>query len=76
MTTLTRPRRARAKALPRPGADRGRARGLPARMRDVAVGLGTVQLLLDVGSLDTAREALRAVCDELQALRRSHERRV
>jgi hypothetical protein len=74
MTTLTRSRRPRTKALPRPGADR--ARGLPARMRDVAVGLGTVQLLLDVGSLDTAREALRAVCDELQALRRSHERRV
>jgi len=40
-------------------------------LRQVAVGLGSVQLLLDIGQVDSAREALRAVRRELQELRRS-----
>ncbi len=40
-------------------------------LRTVAVGLGTVQLLLDAGRIRAARETLLAVRDELQVLRRS-----
>ena len=43
------------------------AKGLQA----VAVGLGTVQLLLDIGRMNDAKATLRGVRNELQALRRS-----
>ena len=52
-----------------------RARSRPAdALRDIAVGLGTVQLLLDVGQAEGARKTLRAVRGRLQALRRSSPR--
>ncbi len=47
----------------------------PAReLQSVAVGLGSVQLLLDIGQVEDAQDTLRAIRDQLQALRRSSPR--
>jgi hypothetical protein len=40
-------------------------------LRALAVGLGTLQLLLDIDQAHDAREALRCIRNDLQALRRS-----
>ena len=61
-TKKTRPERAPASPPPQ---------DLREGLQTVAIGLGTVQLLLDVGETDTARTTLLTIRDELQVLRRS-----
>ncbi|HWG46091.1 MAG TPA: response regulator [Gemmataceae bacterium] len=62
---------------PVPAADEQTLRKLMGQLRDrlhvTGVGLGTVQLLLDTGNTDEAREVLSRIRDDLQLLRRGVE---